>query len=69
METVKFTKELLEEVGLLGATRRGDLLIFHFRNRDEVWTLAPPDYPTDGSCEIVRCDGAIWVRPPEGSPS
>ncbi len=53
---------------LSGVTYRvaGDLLTLHFPNgSEEVWTLAPPDYPIDGSLEVMRFDDRYFVPPLE----
>lgn len=58
-------------VGLRGAEldAAGGTLTFRFTTREEVWTLAPPDYPIDGSREVVRFGGMFYVPPPIGRAS
>lgn len=66
-----FTQADLDALGMLGATKddvRGTLT-FHFTNRDETWMLAPPGYPTDGSCEVMLLAGVAYVPPPRGPAS
>jgi len=40
-----------------------------FVDRDEVWTVAPDGYPTDGSVEVLVFRGRVYAAPPTGQPA
>ena len=57
--------ELGEAVGLIDVTDdpTAGTLTFRFTNRAEVWRVAPPDYPCDGSLELIKFGGRYYVPP------
>jgi hypothetical protein len=67
----RLTAADLDAIGLLGAELdvAGGTLTLRFTTREEVWTQAPPDYPIDGSREVLRCRGVVYVPPPIGRAS
>lgn len=63
--------EELQACGMLGATlnkARGTLTL-HFTHGEEIWTLAPAEYPRDGSREVLTFAGEYYVPPPTGAPA
>lgn len=61
----------LGAIGLIAAIEDpvAGTLTFRFQDRDEVWTLAPPGYPIDGSAEAARFHGRVYTPPPTGRPA